>query len=159
MTDRTTAELHDVVRVPSAQTQPIDTRRKAQGCAIGPWRNRRADGDRRLDDPAGPLQRLDHHRRFELQLSRRVDVLPRTATASCGVCRAWRNNAVRRRLDHIDDLGANKILLRLYDLDLHQLVRQGATHEGHATVGHSGDRIAARGHLLGAHLDCHRRRL
>ena len=44
MADRTTAELHDVVRVPSAKTQPIGTRRKAQGRAIRPWRHRRANG-------------------------------------------------------------------------------------------------------------------
>ena len=115
--------------------------------------------DRGVDDPAGPFQRLDHDGRLQFQLSRRIDVLPRTASASGSVCRARRNNAVHRRLDHIDDLGANKVLLRLHDFDRYQLVRQGATHEGNATVGHSGDGIAARGHLLGAHFDRHRRRL
>ena len=153
MTDRASGELDHVVRAPTPETESISPSCESQRRAVGPRQHRHSNLDDRIQQLAGPRQRLGHDGRLQDQLGTVRDVLPGTSSAPCSMGGAGRHDAMHGRLEHIEHLASDEVLLRLHDVDLDQFARERAANEGNAAVLDPSDGVAAGCHLLGTHHD------
>lgn len=102
-------------------------------------------------DSAKALENIPHHAGLELGLDIAADMSPIASTAAVGNMRAVRFNAVRRRLEDLQDVTPRESLLQLRDCNLDNFSRQNSGHERRSPIRETTNALATGGNAVNVH--------
>jgi len=144
MRDETGVDGDRVVGVVSAERGPAVDDESAHGRTESGRRKLDRWSQRRILDAGDTGERVADDVELQAGLGGRCHVLPAAAAAAVAREFAWRDDSVGRRVEHLDDPGAEMVGSVRRDLGPHTFAGQRAVDEGNASVVGAGKRVPAR---------------